>query len=116
MVPQENILFYDTVWNNICYGLTNVPKERVIAAAQAALAEDFILALPNGYNTVIGERGTRLSGGARPPSAPPPAIPEGSARPFLPDAPSGAPSGFRPYAPQTLTELMGAPTTPGIPP
>jgi len=65
MVTQENILFYDTVWNNICYGLTNVPKERVIAAAQAALAEDFILALPNGYNTVIGERGTRLSGGQR---------------------------------------------------
>jgi ATP-binding cassette, subfamily B, bacterial MsbA len=65
MVTQENILFYDTVWNNICYGLTNVPRERVIAAAQAALAEDFILALPNGYNTVIGERGTRLSGGQR---------------------------------------------------
>jgi subfamily B ATP-binding cassette protein MsbA len=65
MVTQENILFYDTVWNNICYGLTNVPKERVIGAAQAALAEDFILALPNGFNTVIGERGTRLSGGQR---------------------------------------------------
>jgi subfamily B ATP-binding cassette protein MsbA len=65
VVTQENILFYDTVWNNICYGLTNVPREKVIAAAQAALAEDFILALPNGYNTVIGERGTRLSGGQR---------------------------------------------------
>ena len=65
MVTQENILFYDTVWSNICYGLPSVPKERVIAAAQAALAEDFILALPNGYNTVIGERGTRLSGGQR---------------------------------------------------
>ncbi len=65
MVTQENILFHDTVWNNICYGLANVPKEKVTAAAQAALAEDFILALPNGYNTVIGERGTRLSGGQR---------------------------------------------------
>ena len=65
MVTQENILFHDTVWSNICYGLTDVPKEKVIAAAQAALAEDFILALPNGYNTVIGERGTRLSGGQR---------------------------------------------------
>jgi ATP-binding cassette, subfamily B, bacterial MsbA len=65
VVTQENILFYDTVWNNISYGLTNVPKQKVIAAAQAALAEDFILALPNGYNTVIGERGTRLSGGQR---------------------------------------------------
>ena len=65
MVTQENILFHDTVWNNICYGLTSVPKEKVLAAAKAALAEDFILALPNAYNTVIGERGTRLSGGQR---------------------------------------------------
>jgi subfamily B ATP-binding cassette protein MsbA len=65
MVAQENILFYDTVWNNICYGLTNVPKERVVAAAQAALAHDFINELPQGYNTLVGERGTRLSGGQR---------------------------------------------------
>ncbi|HUI74892.1 MAG TPA: ABC transporter ATP-binding protein [Candidatus Acidoferrum sp.] len=65
MVTQENILFHDTVWNNISYGMTNVPKDRVIAAAQAALAHDFILELPQGYDTVIGERGTRLSGGQR---------------------------------------------------
>ena len=65
MVAQENILFHDTAWNNICYGLPDVPKERVIAAAQAALAHDFILELPQGYETVIGERGTRLSGGQR---------------------------------------------------
>ena len=65
MVAQENILFYDTVWNNICYGLTGVPKERVEAAAQAALAHDFITELPLGYNTLVGERGTRLSGGQR---------------------------------------------------
>lgn len=65
MVTQENILFHDTVWNNICYGLKSVPKERVISAAQAALAHDFITELPQGYETVIGERGTRLSGGQR---------------------------------------------------
>jgi subfamily B ATP-binding cassette protein MsbA len=65
MVTQENILFFDTVWNNICYGLSNVSKEKVIAAAQAALAHDFILELPQGYGTLIGERGTRLSGGQR---------------------------------------------------
>jgi subfamily B ATP-binding cassette protein MsbA len=65
MVTQENILFHDTVWNNICYGLTNVSKERVTAAAKAALAHDFILELSQGYDTVIGERGTRLSGGQR---------------------------------------------------
>jgi len=65
IVTQENILFHDTVWNNICYGLAGVSKERVIAAAQAALAHDFIQELPSGYETVIGERGTRLSGGQR---------------------------------------------------
>jgi subfamily B ATP-binding cassette protein MsbA len=65
MVAQENILFYDTVWNNISYGLADVPQEKVIAAARAALAHDFITELPQGYDTVIGERGTRLSGGQR---------------------------------------------------
>jgi ATP-binding cassette, subfamily B, bacterial MsbA len=65
MVAQENILFYDTVWNNICYGLTGVAEERVLAAARAALAHDFITELPLGYNTLVGERGTRLSGGQR---------------------------------------------------
>lgn len=65
MVTQENILFHDTVLNNICYGLSRVPKEKVMQAAQAALAHDFIMELPQGYDTVIGERGTRLSGGQR---------------------------------------------------
>jgi subfamily B ATP-binding cassette protein MsbA len=65
MVAQENILFHDTVWNNISYGLKDVPQERVIAAAKAALAHDFITELPQGYHTLVGERGTRLSGGQR---------------------------------------------------
>jgi subfamily B ATP-binding cassette protein MsbA len=65
IVTQENILFHDTVWNNICYGLSGVSKERVISAAKAALAHDFIQELPLGYDTLIGERGTRLSGGQR---------------------------------------------------
>jgi subfamily B ATP-binding cassette protein MsbA len=65
IVTQENILFHDTVWNNICYGLAKVAQERVIEAARAALAHDFIQELPLGYDTVIGERGTRLSGGQR---------------------------------------------------
>jgi len=65
MVTQENILFHDTVWNNISYGLQNVSEERVIAAAKAALAHDFIMELPQTYHTLIGERGTRLSGGQR---------------------------------------------------
>jgi ATP-binding cassette, subfamily B, bacterial MsbA len=65
MVAQENILFHDTVRNNICYGQVNVGSERIVEAAKAALAHDFIEELPQGYNTVIGERGTRLSGGQR---------------------------------------------------
>jgi subfamily B ATP-binding cassette protein MsbA len=65
MVTQENILFHDTVWNNISYGLNNVSEERVLDAAKAALAHDFIMELPQQYHTLIGERGTRLSGGQR---------------------------------------------------
>ncbi|MBI3404538.1 MAG: ABC transporter ATP-binding protein, partial [Acidobacteria bacterium] len=65
IVTQETILFNDTVWNNICYGRPGLPKERVVAAAQAALAHDFIEELPAKYDTMLGERGQRLSGGQR---------------------------------------------------
>ncbi len=65
IVTQETILFNDTVWNNICYGRPGVPEARVFAAARAALAHDFIMELPQGYQTVLGERGQRLSGGQR---------------------------------------------------
>jgi ATP-binding cassette, subfamily B, bacterial MsbA len=65
VVTQETILFNDTVRNNICYGRPNVPTARVVAAAQAALAHDFIQELPEGYETVLGDRGQRLSGGQR---------------------------------------------------
>src|SRR6202008_846206 len=65
IVTQETILFNDTVWNNICYGQPGMTEERVYAAARAALAHDFITALPDGYQTVLGERGQRLSGGQR---------------------------------------------------
>lgn len=65
IVTQETILFHDTVRNNICYGQANVDEGRIIAAAKAALAHDFICELPHGYDTLIGERGQRLSGGQR---------------------------------------------------
>jgi len=65
IVTQETVLFNDTVRNNIAYGQPNVAQKEVEAAARAALAHDFILALPAGYDTVIGERGVRLSGGER---------------------------------------------------
>lgn len=64
-VTQETVLFNDTVRNNIAYGQPDVPRERVEAAARAALAHDFITRMPEGYDTVIGERGFRLSGGER---------------------------------------------------
>jgi subfamily B ATP-binding cassette protein MsbA len=65
IVTQDTILFNDTVRSNIAYGQPTVPTIRVEEAARAALAHDFIVALPNGYETVIGERGLRLSGGER---------------------------------------------------
>ena len=64
-VTQETVLFNDTVRNNIAYGRPDVPLERVETAAKAALAHDFIERMPDGYDTVIGEKGTRLSGGER---------------------------------------------------
>ncbi len=65
IVTQETVLFNDTVRNNIAYGQPQVAQKEVEAAARAALAHDFIMALPAGYDTVIGERGVRLSGGER---------------------------------------------------
>ena len=64
-VTQETVLFNDTVRNNIAYGQPDVPLAQIEAAARAALAHDFILRMPEGYDTEIGERGARLSGGER---------------------------------------------------
>jgi len=65
IVTQETILFNDTIWNNLCYGQPGMPEDKVIAAAKAALAHDFIMEMPRGYQTLIGDRGQRLSGGQR---------------------------------------------------
>ncbi|MGB7985977.1 MAG: ABC transporter ATP-binding protein [Terracidiphilus sp.] len=64
-VTQETILFNDTVRNNIAYGQPEMHIDRVEEAARAALAHDFILRMPQGYDTVIGEKGFRLSGGEK---------------------------------------------------
>lgn len=65
MVSQESILFNDTVFNNIAFGLTNIKEEDVVAAAKIAHAHDFILQMPDKYQTNIGDRGSKLSGGQR---------------------------------------------------
>lgn len=65
LVAQDTFLFNDSVANNIAYGLKGVSRESIRAAAQAALADEFIECLPDGYQTLVGERGTKLSGGQR---------------------------------------------------
>ncbi len=65
IVSQETLLLYGTVRDNITYGKPDADESALIAAAQAAYAHDFILELPQGYDTVIGERGVKLSGGQR---------------------------------------------------
>ncbi|HEY4840958.1 MAG TPA: ABC transporter ATP-binding protein [Terriglobales bacterium] len=65
IVTQDTVLFNDTVRNNIAYGQPHVSQKKVEEAARAARAHDFIRGLPEGYGTMIGERGVRLSGGER---------------------------------------------------
>ena len=65
IVTQESILFNDTVLNNIAFGMKDVKEEDVIAAAKVANAHEFIMEMPNGYHTLIGDRGGKMSGGQR---------------------------------------------------
>ncbi|MBS1506237.1 MAG: ABC transporter ATP-binding protein [Bacteroidetes bacterium] len=65
VVTQESILFNDTIFNNIAFGNPNMSEEAVIHAAKVANAHDFIMQTENGYQTYIGERGSKLSGGQR---------------------------------------------------
>ena len=65
IVTQETFLFNETIKNNIAYGLGEYPMEKIIEAAKTANAHDFIMDMPDGYETIIGERGLKLSGGQR---------------------------------------------------
>ena len=65
IVPQDTVLFNDTIGYNIRYGRPDASQDEMIAAAQAAHIHDFILKLPKGYDTVVGERGLKLSGGEK---------------------------------------------------
>ncbi|MEJ5300649.1 MAG: lipid A export permease/ATP-binding protein MsbA [Thermodesulforhabdaceae bacterium] len=63
IVTQQNFLFNDTVRNNIAYGKEDASEEEIVQAAKLAYAYDFIMQLPNGFDTIVGEQGIRLSGG-----------------------------------------------------
>ena len=65
IVSQESVLFNDTIFNNIAFGLEHVKEEDVITAAKIANAHDFILQMPDGYQTNTGDRGSKMSGGQR---------------------------------------------------
>jgi ATP-binding cassette subfamily B protein len=64
-VPQDTVLFNDTIYYNIHYGRTSANRESVLAAAKAAHIHDFIVTLPEGYESAVGERGLKLSGGEK---------------------------------------------------
>jgi ATP-binding cassette subfamily B protein len=65
VVPQDTVLFNDTIYHNILYGNPDIDKQAVINAAKQAHIHDFIISLPNGYDTMVGERGLKLSGGEK---------------------------------------------------
>ncbi|MFW6036531.1 MAG: ABC transporter ATP-binding protein [Desulfonatronovibrio sp.] len=65
IVAQDNFLFNDSIKNNIAYALKDADEEKILEASRAAFAHDFILELPQGYDTIIGERGVKLSGGQK---------------------------------------------------
>ena len=65
VVPQDTVLFNDTIHYNIAYGRPKATQEEIVAAAKAAKIHDFVSALPEGYNTTVGERGLKLSGGEK---------------------------------------------------
>jgi ATP-binding cassette subfamily B protein len=65
VVPQDTVLFNDTIYYNVAYGRDGASRDEVEAAARAASIHDFIASLPQGYDTVVGERGLKLSGGEK---------------------------------------------------
>ncbi|MDH2917965.1 MAG: ABC transporter ATP-binding protein/permease [Sideroxydans sp.] len=65
IVPQDTVLFNDTIYYNIAYGKPDATREEVIAAAQAAHIHHFVASLPQGYESMVGERGLKLSGGEK---------------------------------------------------
>ena len=111
IVTQDTILFNDTVLNNIAYGSRDKTEQQIIEAARAAFAHDFIEHLPQGYQTIIGEQGARLSGGQRQKIAIARAILKGAPILILDEATSSLDSRSEKELQRALENLMQGKTT-----
>lgn len=111
LVPQSAYLFSGTVAENIGYGRPGASRDEIIAASRAANAHDFISQLPEGYDTAIGERGSRLSGGQRQRIAIARAILRNAPILLLDEATSSLDTESEDLVQQALNKLMGAQTT-----
>jgi ATP-binding cassette subfamily B protein len=111
LVLEESFLFSDTIKANICYGRPDATQAQIVAAARAAQAEQFILELPDGYDTVIGEQGLTLSGGQRQRVALARALITDPAILVLDDATSAVDAQVEAQIHQTLRRVMAGRTT-----
>ena len=111
IVPQEPLLFNDTIFNNIAFGMEGATPEKVAEAARIARAHDFIEALPQGYLTLAGERGSRLSGGQRQRIAIARAVLRNPAILILDEATSSLDSESEKLVQEALSHLMEGRTT-----
>ncbi|TPG68061.1 ABC transporter ATP-binding protein [Brevibacillus laterosporus] len=110
-VPQDAYLFEGTIEENIRYGKLNATHEEIVEATRAAYAHDFIMDLPNGYQTRVGERGAMLSGGQRQRIAIARAIVKNAPILLLDEATSALDSGSEYWVQRALSELMQERTT-----
>lgn len=110
-VPQEPMLFHRSIRENIAYSKTGADKEEIIEAAKKAHAHEFILKLPNGYDTLVGERGVKLSGGERQRIAIARAMLKDSPILVLDEATSSLDSISESYIQEAFSELMKGKTT-----
>jgi ATP-binding cassette subfamily B protein len=110
-VPQESILFHRTIFENILYGRSEASREEVEQAAKGAHAHEFISKLPNGYDTLVGERGVKLSGGERQRVAIARAMLKRAPILILDEATSSLDSISEQYIQEAFNELMKGKTT-----